>query len=85
MLEAADEILRACVELGGTLTGEHGIGVEKQHLVDLVWSQHDLDLMADVKRALDPTGLANPRKMIPTPARCGEMRKPELVASKAGW
>jgi len=71
---AGDEIIRACVEAGGTITGEHGIGIEKRHLMPLIFSEADLALMARVKRAFDPEGILNPGKIFPTGALCGDVR-----------
>jgi glycolate oxidase len=66
------EILTACVEAGGSLTGEHGIGMEKNCYMPLQFASHDLAAMQRVKRAFDPVGLMNPGKVFPTPARCRE-------------
>ena len=61
----AGEILRLCVRLGGSLTGEHGIGVEKKGYMPEMFSPEDLLAMEEVKRALDPKGLANRGKVLP--------------------
>jgi glycolate oxidase len=70
---AGAEIMRTCAEAGGSLTGEHGIGMEKKDLMPLVFSKADLSIMQGVKQALDPAGLCNPGKLFPTPGRCLEM------------
>ena len=70
--EAGLEILRACVEAGGSLTGEHGIGMEKNCYMPLQFASADLAAMRRVKEAFDPAGLANPGKVFPTPSRCRE-------------
>ena len=70
--EAGLEILRACVEAGGSLTGEHGIGMEKNCYMPLQFASADLAAMRRVKDAFDPAGLANPGKVFPTPSRCRE-------------
>ncbi len=67
----AGEILRLCVRLGGSLTGEHGIGVEKKGYMPEMFSREDLEAMEGVKRALDPKGLANRGKVLPEVARAG--------------
>jgi len=66
------EILTACVEAGGSLTGEHGIGMEKNCYMPLQFAPHDLAAMRRVKEAFDPAGLMNPGKVFPTPSRCRE-------------
>jgi glycolate oxidase len=72
----ADEILAACVEAGGSLTGEHGIGVDKACAMPSMFSERDLEVFERVRRAFDPDGLANPGKVVPTPRLCGEVPGP---------
>ena len=72
----ADAILGACVEAGGSLTGEHGIGVDKACAMPSMFSERDLEVFERVRRAFDPDGLANPGKVIPTPRLCGEVPGP---------
>ncbi len=67
------EILTACVELGGVLTGEHGVGVEKRDLMGTMFSEIDLEQQQRVKCAWDPKGLLNPGKVFPTLHRCAEL------------
>ncbi|MFQ5692065.1 MAG: FAD-binding oxidoreductase [Nitrospinota bacterium] len=74
VVEAGSEILRACVELGGSLSGEHGIGVEKMMDVPAQFSEATLEAMKRVKAVFDPEGRCNPAKVFPTPGRCGELR-----------
>jgi glycolate oxidase len=62
---AGHEILAACAEVGGTITGEHGVGLEKLKDMPLVFSTADMTAMAWVKDVLDPDGLANPGKVLP--------------------
>ncbi len=66
------EILSACVDAGGSITGEHGVGMEKNCYMPIQFTPDDLAAMARVKRAFDPAGLANPGKLFPTPSRCRE-------------
>jgi glycolate oxidase len=66
---AGEEMLRAVVEMGGTLSGEHGIGLEKNAFMPWIYSEQDLDAMRRVKAALDPRGLLNPGKVFPDPDR----------------
>ena len=72
----ADAILAACVDAGGSLTGEHGIGVDKACAMPSMFSERDLDAFERVRRAFDPDGLANPGKVLPTPRLCGEVPGP---------
>jgi glycolate oxidase len=72
----ADAILAACVESGGSLTGEHGVGVDKACAMPSMFSERDLEAFARLRRAFDPAGLANPGKVLPTPRLCGEVPGP---------
>ena len=72
--EAGLAILTACVEAGGSITGEHGVGMEKNCYMPLQFAPDDLAAMRRVKRAFDPAGLANPGKIFPTPGRCREFQ-----------
>ena len=83
---AGEEMLRAVVELGGALSGEHGIGLEKSAYMPWVFSPDDLDAMHRVKDALDPRGILNPGKVFPDPDR----KQPRLagrtgLAVEARW
>jgi glycolate oxidase len=69
------EILEASLELGGTVTGEHGVGVEKLNSMCVQFSAAELEQFVAVKRAFDPAGMLNPGKVIPTLARCAEYGK----------
>jgi len=75
VIEAGAAILKACVEAGGSLTGEHGIGLEKKAYMSWVFTEADLDAMARVRRAFDPTAGFNPGKVFPSPPACGEPRR----------
>jgi glycolate oxidase subunit GlcD len=72
MLAACAEITEACVAVGGCLSGEHGIGLDKRDLMDRQFSEQDLEAMLKVKRAFDPEGLCNPEKVLPQRLGCGE-------------
>ncbi len=74
--ELAGEILRACVDAGGSLTGEHGIGLDKACHMPLMYSSDDLATMLRLRSAFDPDGLCNPGKGFPTPRLCGEVPGP---------
>jgi glycolate oxidase len=67
------DILKLCVEVGGVLTGEHGVGVEKRDLMPVMFSQSDLDHQQRLKCAFDDKGLLNPGKVFPTLHRCAEL------------
>ena len=71
--EFGSEILKLCVAVGGVLTGEHGVGVEKRDLMGVMFSEDDLDQQQRVKCAFDPKGLLNPGKMFPILRRCAEL------------
>ena len=71
--ELGDRILRLCVEAGGTVTGEHGVGVEKLNTMCVQFNDEELNQFHALKAAFDPEGLMNPGKAIPTLARCSEL------------
>ncbi len=79
-IEAGRDILKACVEMGGSLTGEHGIGVEKMAEMPLIFSPDDLMVMAELRRVFDPDERSNPNKVIPTPGACVEVATPRRQA-----
>ena len=85
-LERAEEfgrdILRLCVEVGGVLTGEHGVGVEKRDLMDTMFTETDLDQQMRLKCAFDPDSLLNPGKVFPSLCRCAEMGRVHVHAGK---
>jgi glycolate oxidase len=72
---AGEEIVRVSVAAGGVLTGEHGIGLEKRDLMPLMFSAVDLDAQAALRAAFDPQRLANPDKVLPSPASCGDVQR----------
>ncbi len=73
VLAAADEIMRVCIDAGGTLSGEHGIGLEKRDQMHMYFEPEDMEAMLGVRDAWDPSGIMNPGKMIPVRA-CNEHR-----------
>jgi glycolate oxidase len=79
---AGKEILELCVEMGGTLSGEHGIGIEKMMEMPLVFSDLDLVMMGRLKEAFDPDGILNPGKVIPNLKTCGESGARPLLRHK---
>jgi glycolate oxidase len=73
---AADELVEACVRVGGVLSGEHGIGLEKRELMPLIFSEASLDAQARIKEAFDPRGRFNPGKVLPAGSRCFDLGRP---------
>jgi glycolate oxidase len=65
--EASSEILKICADAGGTISGEHGIGIEKLEEMAFVFSESDMEVMRSVKKAFDPEGVLNPGKVLPPP------------------
>ena len=76
------EILKLCVEVGGVLTGEHGVGVEKRDLMPVMFSEIDLDQQQRLKCAFDAEGLLNPGKVFPKLHRCAELGRLHVQAGK---
>jgi glycolate oxidase len=74
--ELAGLIVKTCVEAGGSITGEHGVGVDKKAYMPAMFSEPDLDAFQRLRCAFDPHGLANPGKVMPTPRLCGEVPGP---------
>ncbi len=74
--EVAGEILTYCIEAGGSITGEHGVGADKKEFMPRMFSADDLDAMQQVRDAVDPHRLCNPGKVLPTPRLCGEVPGP---------
>jgi FAD/FMN-containing dehydrogenase len=85
VIEAGAAILRACVDAGGSLTGEHGIGLEKKEYMRWVFTEADLDAMARVRRAFDPTAGFNPGKVFPSPQSCGEATRAPAKIPAGLW
>src|SRR5688572_17787365 len=84
--KVASEILMYCVEAGGSITGEHGVGADKSASMAKMFSETDLETMQLLRGAFDPTGICNPGKVFPTPRMCGEVPGPyrQHPAEKAG-
>jgi len=76
---AGAEILRYCISVGGSITGEHGVGIEKMELMDKQFSQETLDMMCRFKKLCDPDSRLNPGKVLPTGSGCMEIRQPPLT------
>jgi glycolate oxidase len=74
--ELSGLIMKACVDAGGSITGEHGVGVDKKAYMPAMFSEPDLEAFQRLRCAFDPHGLANPGKVMPTPRLCGEVPGP---------
>jgi glycolate oxidase len=74
--ELAGLIIKACVDAGGSITGEHGVGVDKKGYMPSMFGEPDLEAFQRLRCAFDPHGLANPGKVMPTPRLCGEVPGP---------
>jgi glycolate oxidase len=74
--QLASEILLACLDAGGSLTGEHGVGLDKARHMPRMFSETDLETMHRLRCGFDPSGLCNPGKVFPTPRLCGEVPGP---------
>jgi glycolate oxidase len=74
--QVAAEILSYCIDAGGAITGEHGVGVDKKTYMARMFGADDLDAMQLVRCAFDPAGICNPGKVFPTPRLCGEVPGP---------
>ncbi len=79
--ELGGDILKLCVEVGGSISGEHGIGADKRCYMPTMFSPTDLETMAWVRQVFNPDGLANPTKLLPTPKTCGEAARSQAAQS----
>ena len=77
--DAGDDILRYCVEVGGSITGEHGVGMEKMELMGAQFSEDSLDMIRRFKNLFDPECRLNPGKVLPTGMGCMEIRQPQTM------
>ncbi len=73
--KAGHDILSVCAEVGGSITGEHGVGIEKQEEMALIFGEIDLRIMQQVREAWNPEQLLNPGKLFPMPGRCADMKQ----------
>jgi len=79
VVDAGTEILRTCIAMGGTISGEHGIGYEKRESLSLVFSADDLAAMGRVRDVFDPARTFNPDKIFPSGAVCGEVKRAHVA------
>jgi glycolate oxidase len=82
VIEASEEILNRCIDLGGSVTGEHGIGVEKISLMKRLFTETDLEVMTDIRNVFNPKGLCSPGKMLPTAGGCGSENPIKISPSR---
>jgi glycolate oxidase len=75
VMAAGEAIITACVDAGGVLSGEHGIGLEKRDYMHLLFSAADLDAQARLRDVFDPDGVSNPTKVLPAGSRCGDLQR----------
>jgi len=80
-LEAGHDILLKCIELGGSVTGEHGIGTEKIDFMEKQFTKDDLDAMRALRRVFDPAGRCNPHKLFPGSKRCSDFAPKKQIAA----
>src|SRR5213595_721168 len=80
-LAAGHDILEKCIELGGSVTGEHGIGVEKIDFMEKQFAKDDLDAMRALRRVFDPENRCNPHKMFPGSKRCADFAPKKQIAA----
>ena len=82
--ELGGEILKLCVASGGSLSGEHGIGSDKNCYMPYMFNETDLETMGFIRDSFNLKGLANPGKMFPTPKSCGEIANAQQLAKVKG-
>ena len=82
--EVGGEILKLCVQAGGSISGEHGIGADKNCYMSQMFNETDMETMQYVRQVFNPEGLANPGKLFPTPRTCGEAANAEKMAKFEG-
>lgn len=82
VIAAGDAILTKCIELGGSVTGEHGIGVEKISFMDQLFTKVDLEVMTDIRSVFNPEGRCSPSKILPTAGACGMEHTPRDKAGR---
>jgi glycolate oxidase len=83
-VSANEELLAACIALGGSVTGEHGVGMDKAKNLSMQYAEADLNFMYRLRRVFDPDGIMNPGKLLPSHPACGEGFRPPRPALAAG-
>lgn len=85
VMQAGEDIIRKCIAVGGVLTGEHGIGIEKRDFMPLTFNAVDLEAQACTRAAFDPRGRINPDKVLPRGSRCGELGGDIAALPDGAW
>jgi glycolate oxidase len=85
VMQAGEDIIRKCVAVGGVLTGEHGVGIEKRDFMPLTFNAVDLEAQACTRAAFDPSGRINPDKVLPRGSRCGELGGDIAALPEGAW
>ncbi len=85
VMQAGEDIIRKCVAVGGVLTGEHGVGIEKRDFMPLTFNAVDLEAQACTRAAFDPHGRINPDKVLPRGSRCGELGGDIAALPDGAW
>ncbi len=80
VLHASSDILKYCIDVGGSITGEHGVGIEKRDMMPLLFTEEDLDIMIGLRNAFNGDEVLNPDKMLPMPRMCREIAGPSRNA-----
>ena len=80
VLRASSDIMQYCIDVGGSITGEHGVGLEKRDMMPLLFTEEDLDIMISLRNAFNGDELLNPDKMLPVPRMCREISGPSRNA-----
>ncbi len=80
VLHASSDIMQYCIDVGGSITGEHGVGLEKRDMMPLLFTEEDLDIMISLRNAFNGDELLNPDKMLPVPRMCREISGPSRNA-----
>jgi glycolate oxidase len=79
-VQVGSEVLKVCAEVGGSITGEHGVGIEKKEEMRFIFSDEELEAQIRIRDVFNPHNLLNPDKLFPKPGRCAEMRKAPVEA-----
>ena len=74
-LEAGSQCLKVCADVGGTITGEHGVGIEKREEMRFVFTEEEIAAQTEIREVFNPHNLLNAGKLFPSPGRCAEVKK----------
>ncbi|MCU6796558.1 FAD-binding protein [Paenibacillus sp. WQ 127069] len=77
-IQAGSEVLKVCADVGGSITGEHGVGVEKMEDMRFIFTEDEMDAQIRIRDVFNPDNLCNPGKIFPKPARCVELKQPNV-------